>query len=246
MYDEAMKKHIYILALVLPLLIAAGACTQQDPAGKQGADAQIEALIQEHEESELGYAESYKAFKPRFTKFAENHRGTEAEARAVLWLVQQCWWLREEGSMEETALPLAEYLIKEHGESPQLGLLVEYQYVLKKDQRKELCNKMLEVSPHSSVKAAAHFGLARLGPARSPEGEPNPHYQALMMEYANEPWRLTTFGAIANAYLNPHSADALAVGETAPEIVGVNHKGEPMRLSDYRGKVVMLDFWGNW
>lgn len=38
----------------------------------------------------------------------------------------------------------------------------------------------------------------------------------------------------------------LAVGKTAPEIEGVDLDGEPFKLSDYRGKVVLLDFWGNW
>ncbi len=38
----------------------------------------------------------------------------------------------------------------------------------------------------------------------------------------------------------------LAVGKPAPEIEGVDVDGKPLRLSDYRGKVVMLVFWGSW
>lgn len=38
----------------------------------------------------------------------------------------------------------------------------------------------------------------------------------------------------------------LIVGNSAPEIEGVDLHGEKMRLSDYRGKVVLLDFWGHW
>jgi hypothetical protein len=38
----------------------------------------------------------------------------------------------------------------------------------------------------------------------------------------------------------------LAVGMTAPEIEGEDLDAKPLKLSDYRGKVVMLDFWGNW
>lgn len=38
----------------------------------------------------------------------------------------------------------------------------------------------------------------------------------------------------------------LAIGRTAPEIEGVDLDGAPFRLSDYRGKVVLLDFWGFW
>ncbi len=38
----------------------------------------------------------------------------------------------------------------------------------------------------------------------------------------------------------------LAIGKEAPEIVGADVDGKPMKLSDYRGKVVVLDFWGHW
>jgi hypothetical protein len=37
-----------------------------------------------------------------------------------------------------------------------------------------------------------------------------------------------------------------SVGDAAPETVGVDLDGKEFRLSEYRGKVVMLDFWGNW
>ena len=38
----------------------------------------------------------------------------------------------------------------------------------------------------------------------------------------------------------------LQVGSVAPDIEGVDFDGVEFKLSDYRGKVVMLDFWGNW
>jgi hypothetical protein len=38
----------------------------------------------------------------------------------------------------------------------------------------------------------------------------------------------------------------LAIGKTAPDIVGDDLDGKPFKLSDYRGKVVVIDFWGNW
>jgi hypothetical protein len=38
----------------------------------------------------------------------------------------------------------------------------------------------------------------------------------------------------------------LAIGKTAPEISGEDLGGRPMKLSDYKGKVVVLDFWGDW
>ena len=38
----------------------------------------------------------------------------------------------------------------------------------------------------------------------------------------------------------------LKVGNLAPEIEGEDLDGKKLKLSDYRGKVVLLDFWGNW
>jgi len=38
----------------------------------------------------------------------------------------------------------------------------------------------------------------------------------------------------------------LAIGKTAPDIDGTDIDGKPMKLSDYNGKVVLLDFWGDW
>jgi thiol-disulfide isomerase/thioredoxin len=38
----------------------------------------------------------------------------------------------------------------------------------------------------------------------------------------------------------------LVVGKPAPEIVGVDFDGKPLKLSDYRGKVVALVFWATW
>ena len=38
----------------------------------------------------------------------------------------------------------------------------------------------------------------------------------------------------------------LARGQLAPNIVGQDADGRPLKLSDFRGKVVVLDFWANW
>ena len=35
----------------------------------------------------------------------------------------------------------------------------------------------------------------------------------------------------------------LSVGKEAPEIEGEDQEGKRFKLSDYRGKVVLLDFW---
>jgi|GEM_PF-1167921 cytochrome c biogenesis protein CcmG/thiol:disulfide interchange protein DsbE len=55
-------------------------------------------------------------------------------------------------------------------------------------------------------------------------------------------------GCVANTTHTTRSsghkpADA---GKTAPEIAGIDADGAKFHLSDYRGKVVLLDFWASW
>ena len=38
----------------------------------------------------------------------------------------------------------------------------------------------------------------------------------------------------------------LRIGGQRPEIVGEDLSGEAFKLSDYAGKVILLDFWGHW
>ncbi len=53
----------------------------------------------------------------------------------------------------------------------------------------------------------------------------------------------STIGSLAQSILNEAR---LKVGAVAPDIEGEDLDGESFKLSDYRGKVVMLDFWGDW
>lgn len=46
--------------------------------------------------------------------------------------------------------------------------------------------------------------------------------------------------------IKPHDPADLAIGKVAPEIEAEDVYGVPLKLSDYRGKVVVLDFWGDW
>ena len=73
-------------------------------------------------------------------------------------------------------------------------------------------------------------------------------------DVADQPTTPVPPGADAHASTAPMGKPALpsnvsggpAIGEEAPEIVGVDLEGEEFKLSDYRGKVVMLDFYGDW
>jgi len=53
-----------------------------------------------------------------------------------------------------------------------------------------------------------------------------------------------TLGKLAGAELN--EIRNLGVGKPSPEISGADLDGKPFKLSDYKGRVVVVDFWGDW
>jgi hypothetical protein len=53
-----------------------------------------------------------------------------------------------------------------------------------------------------------------------------------------------TLGKIASAELN--EIRNLGIGKPSPEIRGVDLDGKAFKLSEYKGKVVVVDFWGDW
>lgn len=63
-------------------------------------------------------------------------------------------------------------------------------------------------------------------------------------EFKNVPMRKSTLGETAARDI--FESQNLAIGKTAPEITGEDVDGVKFKLSDYRGKVVVLDFWGFW
>ncbi len=68
--------------------------------------------------------------------------------------------------------------------------------------------------------------------------------ERVVNEFGDVEGRRRTLGKSAAAEL--FEMRRLQVGMIAPGIEGVGIDEEPMKLSDFRGKVVLLDFWGDW
>ncbi|MCH2181699.1 MAG: TlpA family protein disulfide reductase [Mariniblastus sp.] len=69
--------------------------------------------------------------------------------------------------------------------------------------------------------------------------------QQIIDQYGDVVYRgRKTYGEVATAEL--YELQNLSVGDVVPELAGQDMDGTEFCLSDYRGKIVMLDFWGHW
>lgn len=150
------------------------------------------------------------------------------------------------------SLALAEYLeIKagavEHKDKPNWGK----SYAMMDDGRGGV--KKVELpNPNDD----AYVGHLRSCDSRVLRQEAEGLYRRITEEFADVPYvepsrrgdsprsRRQTLGDVSGSRLD--RMRTLAIGKPAPEIEGTDLDGVPRKLSEYRGKVVVLVFWGSW
>ena len=104
------------------------------------------------------------------------------------------------------------------------------------------------------MKAAATFELAQVlmepvytaGQTGMPQSEPRADVAPAraLLEALSKDYSDTKYAVQAKGYL--FELDHLQVGMVAPDFESTDQDGQKFKLSDYRGKVVLLDFWGFW
>jgi hypothetical protein len=93
-------------------------------------------------------------------------------------------------------------------------------------------------SPHQSVKGAAALALGQIHVQENPK-EAEKFFNLVVNQYGTAEQKQAAKGEL-------FAMQNLAIGKVAPEIDGEDVDGKKFKLSDYRGKVVVLDFWGDW
>jgi hypothetical protein len=106
-----------------------------------------------------------------------------------------------------------------------------------------------ERSPHRKVQAAALYSLgAVLGEDRAagdPKIDEAKTVFAKLAAYGDtESPNGKSYAEAAAAFV--FALDNLVVGKPCPDFEAVDVEGAKFRLSDYEGKVVLVDFWGFW
>ena len=106
--------------------------------------------------------------------------------------------------------------------------------------------KVIRENRNREALAAATFVLGNIycekGGEKLKRGEEL--LEKAVKQYGDVKLGRTTIGKYAQGRL--FEIRFLSVGKPAPEIEGEDVYGKKFKLSDYRGKVVVLDFWGDW
>ena len=97
------------------------------------------------------------------------------------------------------------------------------------------------------IRALALYALAGSLREASP-GKPSAESIAVLEQMKRDYGNLEHNGYLISAICDAEIFDAkfLSIGCAAQDIVGLDQDGVELKLSDYGGKVVVLDFWGDW
>ncbi len=109
--------------------------------------------------------------------------------------------------------------------------------------------RMLEASPDLFAGVEEDFGKEEVARLRKqgPDGilkEAEAFFEKAAAEFGDVKEGSRTLAEEAKSEL--FEIRTLAVGKPAPAIEGKDLDGKPMTLADFKGKVVLLDFWGDW
>jgi hypothetical protein len=105
--------------------------------------------------------------------------------------------------------------------------------------------KLIEKTSDDDIRVNARFGLASLlmnkNEASQPEAEKL--FQKFIDEFANVPARKQK---VEEAKKELDDIKLRGIGKPVPDIAGDDLDSKEFKLSDYKGKVILLDFWAFW
>lgn len=253
-----------IAALILLALMTVIGVRADEPASTSVAAEKYEALVKQFKES----GRSPELIN-EFMALARENPDDPAALSALAWIVVNV----REGEQPKTAVRL---LVEQHIDDESAKEVCSALIKTPSIAGEELLRGLLDKSPHPSVQATACFYLAEhlreqmrlrdaiaVQPAsrrrfeqfygkafvaqlvardlQQMSNETESLYDRVSVEFAAVDEDLTTK---ARTQLN--EIRYLAIGKPAMEIEGEEIYGESLKLSDYRGKVVVLTFWGHW
>ncbi|MCH8922555.1 MAG: redoxin domain-containing protein [Planctomycetes bacterium] len=249
-----------------------GFCYLEHAVAEQAADTSPAAKAYQSLLDEYEKVGSAREMTGKFFDFAEQHAKDPAAVDALAWIATHRRYRPEAdramgllqsdhlqsprlgkaiGSVAKGATPTAERLLQAVLEkSPHADVQAQacYHLVVLLDAQLTLAEQIKQ-QPSLKKRAAQYYGkemtdhLASLD-AKQVETRKGRLCQTILKSFAKQPAPDGTLGQFAKRTL--FAMRHLSVGKPAPDIEGADVDGRKFKLSDYRGKVVMISFWGHW
>lgn len=185
-------------------------------------------------------AKSYpqpQRYLPRFMALADAHPDSPAAVDALVWVVQN-------GRVGPEADRALKTLHEKHLVSAKLGPVCQSLIYSRNSDTESFLRDLMSRNPNHDVQGLACFSLALVRERSSPS-DAEKLFQQTIEQYGDvASYMDKKLGDLAKA--NLFEMHELGTGKLAPDIEGEDVDGNRFKLSDYRGKVVVIDFWGDW
>ena len=210
--------------------------------------ADYERISKEYEKAQKAYGEAYqkateeerkdlkypnsREYAKRMIEIAEKDPKNAGAMDALLWAVQHAYH-------DKNTAPRALKLLEEnHIETEKLDEICQRLVYGGLPESQPFLERVLEKNSHEKVKGAASLALGQMLAHKDAETAEK-HLNNVIEKYGTKKQKERAKGELFEMH-------HLAVGKVAPEIEGEDVDGKKFKLSDYRGKVVVIDFWGDW
>ena len=254
------------LPILVALSLAPGLAAQVEAAAeKPDPRAEYEALLAEFTEAQQAFFKKHRNvyeksginaarrfereanpapdFIPRFQDGAAKYAPTPNAIPYLNWLLTADRKAKNDVSRDALA-----NLVVDHIKSPELEtavLALEQGWMATgKAATEEAIAEVLANNEHVEVKAAALFVRAQI--ALQDQKASSEIVDAAVATLKQVLEMVPDASYAPRAESKVFEEEHLQVGKAAPDIEGRDLDGVEFKLSDYQGKVVLLDFWGNW
>lgn len=183
-----------------------------------------------------------KLYLPKFEDLAGRAKGTEVGCSCWVWVFSNAQ--PKDAAQQRAFDALGGEYVKSKGLEGFVRNLGWMADAIGKQKCTALLEKILAESPHDEVRAAVLLTQASSVMEGGDASADEMKAARAKLERVQKEFGKTRYAAQAEGML--FEADHLQIGMDAPDFEAVDQDGKAWKLSDYRGKVVVVDFWGYW
>lgn len=185
-------------------------------------------------------------FVAKFDAAAKDYAGTSDAIPFLTWMAQNA--LPMVGDQRKAAKDAVRTLVTTHRKSPsleKLGWMVgRLDYFYDEKEALEVGLQLEKESPSSKVRAYATF--SRVGATINKAPVDSDEFRKAKSEILKVLERVEIDDLASSVKTRIKMRENFSLGMSPPDIVGVDLDGVEFSLSDYKGKVLFIDFWGDW